>query len=114
MPLVEALSPHWTVIYRMTRPTFPRWSRVFFGMIGLASGSLATIILGYLTWDKFILGQDIGTRPLLTAGVVLLIASFQFLTTGILAELMARTYFESSNVKPYLKRWETKSELEPN
>jgi hypothetical protein len=40
--------------------------------------------------------DDIGTRPLLLVGVVSLISSLQFLTTGVVAELMARTYFESS------------------
>ncbi len=77
----------------------------FFGMIGLVVGMSAILILGYLGGVKFILGQSIGTRPLLLVGIMLLISSVQFLTTGIIAELMARTYFESSNVKPYQKRW---------
>ena len=37
---------------------------------------------------------------------MLLIAAVQFLTTGVVAELMARTYFESSNVKPYVRKWD--------
>ncbi len=78
----------------------------FFGMIGLIVALMAALILGYLGGVKFILGQGIGTRPLLLVGIVLLISSVQFLTTGIVAELMARTYFESSNVKPYQKRWD--------
>jgi glycosyltransferase involved in cell wall biosynthesis len=84
----------------------------FFGMIGLVFGFSGTIILGYLSWVKFIIGQDIGTRPLLLVGVLLLIASIQFLTTGIVAELTARTYFESSNMKPYLERDEDNRKVE--
>jgi hypothetical protein len=61
-------------------------------------------VLAYLAWVKFGLGEDIGTRPLLLVGVVLVIASLQFLTTGVVAELLTRTYFESSNVKPYVTR----------
>ena len=68
----------------------------FFGMIGLFFGFLATLILSYLGGIKFFFGDDIGTRPLLLVGVVSLISSLQFLTTGVVAELMARTYFESS------------------
>ena len=83
----------------------------FFGMIGLIFGSGATAILSYLGGIKFFLGQDIGTRPLLLVGVVMLISSIQFLTTGVVAELMARTYFESSNVKPYIKKWEDKEDI---
>lgn len=76
----------------------------FFGAIGLWLGFTGSIILGYLTIVKFILGEDIGSRPLLLVGVVLVIASIQLLTTGVIAELMSRTYFESSNSKPYTLR----------
>ena len=66
--------------------------------------ALQELILAYLGWVKFGLGQDIGTRPLLVVGVVLIIASLQFITTGVVGELLTRTYFESSNAKPYLIR----------
>ncbi len=48
-----------------------------------------------------ILGQDIWGKPLLILGVMLFIAGVQFLTTGIFAELIMRTYFESQNKRPY-------------
>jgi glycosyltransferase involved in cell wall biosynthesis len=73
----------------------------FFGIIGLASGGLGSLILGYLAWVKFMLGESIGTRPLLLVGIVLIIAAAQFLTTGVLAELLARTYYESSERRTY-------------
>ncbi len=74
----------------------------FFGMVGLASGVISGLILSYLAVDKFVFGADIGTRPLLLVGIVMLIASLQFITTGILAELMTRTYYESTPNTPYL------------
>ncbi|MBA1148997.1 glycosyltransferase family 2 protein [Ectothiorhodospiraceae bacterium WFHF3C12] len=74
----------------------------FFGAIGLAFGIVGGLILLDLAWVKFIGGEDIGNRPLLLVGIVCVIASFQFLTTGILAELLARTYFESSDKRSYL------------
>ncbi|KHF25382.1 glycosyltransferase [Solemya velum gill symbiont] len=73
----------------------------FFGMVGLASGTVSALILSYLAVDKFVFGADIGTRPLLLVGIVLLIASLQFITTGVLAELMTRTYYESTENSPY-------------
>ena len=79
-------------------------SRSFFGSLGLAFGAAGSGILGYLGWVKFGLGEDIGARPLLLVGVVLVIASFQFLTTGVIAELLTRTYFESSRGNPYVIR----------
>lgn len=76
----------------------------FFGSIGLGLGGLGVGILSWLGFDKFVLGNDIGTRPLLLVGVVMVIASLQFLTTGVLAELMSRIYFENSNQRAYTIR----------
>ena len=50
------------------------------------------------------MGHDIGGRPLLLVGVVLVVTSIQFLTTGILAELLSRIYFESSSLNSYVIR----------
>lgn len=76
----------------------------FFGSIGLAFGSLGGLILAYLTGVKLFLGEDIGDRPLLLAGVLLMLMSVQFLTTGVLSELIARTYFESGRARSYIIR----------
>jgi glycosyltransferase involved in cell wall biosynthesis len=76
----------------------------FFGSIGLAFGLAGGGILGYLGFVKIILGENIGTRPLLLVGVLFVIACLQFLTTGVIAEFIARTYFESSEVKSYVVR----------
>ncbi|MEM9384312.1 MAG: glycosyltransferase family 2 protein [Pseudomonadota bacterium] len=76
----------------------------FFGAIGLSLGALGSLILTYLGVVKFILGEDIGSRPLLFVGILLVIASLQFLTTGILGELLSRTYFESTAAAAYRVR----------
>lgn len=73
----------------------------FFGSIGLFFGAVGSLILFWLGVDKLILGNDIGGRPLLMLGVLLVVASVQFLTTGILSELLSRIYFESSEQKSY-------------
>ena len=70
----------------------------FFGSIGLLLGSLGGAIMSWLLLVKFILGEDIGSRPLLFVGILLLVASVQFLTTGVLAEMLSRTFFASSNL----------------
>ncbi len=76
----------------------------FFGGIGLFVGLLGSVILSWLAVDKFVLGHDIGTRPLLLVGVVSVLMSLQFITTGILAEMMSRTYFNSADSRNYLVR----------
>jgi len=62
----------------------------FFGIPGAALGALGVGLLVYLTILWF-LGQEIGTRPLLTLGVLLTITGLQFLCFGLLGELLVRT-----------------------
>jgi glycosyltransferase involved in cell wall biosynthesis len=76
----------------------------FFGSFGLFFGSLGALILSYLAVEKFYFGENIGTRPLLLVGVVCIVAAVQFITTGVLSEMMARIYFESSGKKSYIVR----------
>jgi glycosyltransferase involved in cell wall biosynthesis len=76
----------------------------FFGRIGLIFGAIGSLILIYLGWVKFLLGEDIGGRPLLLVGIIFVLMSVQFFTTGVLSELMTRTYFESGQAKSYVVR----------
>jgi hypothetical protein len=79
----------------------------FFGTIGILFGLLGILITTYLAVIKFGFGGDIGQRPLLFVGIVFLVASVQFLTTGVLAELLARTFFESRDHPSFCIRWQT-------
>jgi len=72
-----------------------------FGSIGLGLSSLGFLILLYLSLEKIIKGVSIGGRPLLILGVLLFLTGIQFISTGILAELIIRTYYESRNDKPF-------------
>ncbi len=72
----------------------------FFGPVGIISFALGALINLYLLVEK-LLGQDIWGRPLLMLGVTLVIAGIQFLTFGLIAELIMRIYFESQNKKTY-------------
>jgi glycosyltransferase involved in cell wall biosynthesis len=76
----------------------------FFGSIGLTLGAIGSLSLTWLGIQKFIMGEDIGSRPLLLIAVLFMVASVQFLTTGILAELLSRIYFESSKRRSYVIR----------
>ena len=66
----------------------------FFGAIGLFFGVAGGALMLRLAWLKFVLGADIGSRPLLFVAVLLCMFAMQFLTTGVLAELLARLYHQ--------------------
>lgn len=74
----------------------------FFGSLGLGLGALSGLILFYLFIDKFIMGNDIGTRPLFLIGVMLFLSSVQMITTGIVAEMIARTYYREDTALSYI------------
>lgn len=76
----------------------------FFGSIGLVVGAISAIIFLYLAIVKFGFGEDIGTRPLLMAGVVLFLSAVQFITTGILAEMIVRSAGEGGATAPFVIR----------
>jgi glycosyltransferase involved in cell wall biosynthesis len=72
----------------------------FFGKWGLLILIPGVIINIYLLVLK-ILGHDIWGRPLLILGIMLIVAGFQMITSGIIAEIVMRTYYESQQKKPY-------------
>jgi len=84
----------------------------FFGRIGLVMGGLGGVILLYLGSLKLFLGEDIGNRPLLLLGVLLVVVSIQFFTTGIMSEMITRTYYESSDTRPYILSQRSRAEAE--
>lgn len=71
-----------------------------FGNIGLLAFTLGMIINIYLLVIK-LLGQQIGGRPLLILGVLLVFIGIQLFTTGIIVDMLMKTYFESQNKRPF-------------
>ncbi len=77
----------------------------FFGSIGIVFGLIGGLTMTYLLIVKFGLGENIGQRPLLFISILCLVASIQFLTTGVLSELMMRTFYASSEQGHHRIRW---------
>ncbi len=77
----------------------------FFGRIGLASFTAGGLILAVL-FVKKILGHEIimAHGPLLFTGGLLLLIGLMMFTTGLLGEMMMRTYFESQGRRIYAVR----------
>jgi len=71
-----------------------------FGIPGLILTALGVITGGYLTFQWF-MGASIWGRPLLLLAILLVIVGVQFVAIGLLAEIIARSYYESTGKKIY-------------
>ncbi|MFT6053409.1 MAG: glycosyltransferase involved in cell wall biosynthesis [Roseivirga sp.] len=72
-----------------------------FGGLGILTFAAGMLINIYMLVVKFGFGEDIWGRPLLLLGAILVLGGIQFITVGIIAELMMRTYYESQDKKVY-------------
>jgi len=75
-----------------------------FGTVGLISGFMGTAMLSIITFQRLFMGVPMGNRPVLALGVMLCIIGLQFLVFGLLAEMLARTYYESQRKSTYVVR----------
>jgi glycosyltransferase involved in cell wall biosynthesis len=77
----------------------------FFGSFGLAGTTLGGGIMVYLLFRK-LFGVDIIAEhgPLMVAGGLLLLAGLMMFSTGLIGEMMMRTYFESQDRRIYAVR----------
>ncbi|MGK7941465.1 MAG: glycosyltransferase family 2 protein [Crocosphaera sp.] len=75
-----------------------------FGLGGLILLITGLLMGSYLTFLKLIWGLSIGHRPLLILAVLLILTGIQLLISGLLAELIMRTYHESQKRPIYRVR----------
>ena len=75
-----------------------------FGGVGLGFGAAGFAILAWLTAEKIAFGQDIGGRPLLLFGVLLMLIGVQLVATGVIGEVLTRIYHEPQGRAQYLLR----------
>jgi hypothetical protein len=75
-----------------------------FGTAGLMSAAMGIVFGLYLTFVKFGLGENIGTRPMLLLAVLLVVIGVQLITMGLIGEMTIRTYHESQNKPIYIVR----------
>lgn len=75
-----------------------------FGLIGLLSGGIGIILGLYLSYQRLIVKVGISGRPLLLLAILLMVMGIQFITLGLLAEIMVRAYHESTKKSIYFIR----------
>jgi len=78
----------------------------FFGAVGLAGTAAGVGMLGFCLLEKLFLRLDIIAEhgPMIIAGALLLLAGLMMFSTGLIGELLIRTYFESQDRRIYAVR----------
>ena len=101
--LLDLLSVKYLLDYS-TRPL------QFFGLFGLLGTSLGTLIGLVLLFKKLVFGAEImqAHGPLMLLAIALVVSGIQFLSMGLLGEMLARTYYETQR-KPIYSVREVKS-----
>jgi glycosyltransferase involved in cell wall biosynthesis len=85
-----------------------------FGLMGLLSGGLGGVLGLILSYERLFLKQSIANRPLLLLAVLLIVIGIQFITMGLLGEIMVRTYHEAVQKSIYVVREALGTEIDPD
>jgi glycosyltransferase involved in cell wall biosynthesis len=72
-----------------------------FGVIGLLSGVVGLCMTAVLGAERLFFGVPLANRPIVWLGILLTLMGLQFITMGLLGELLVRTYHESQNKPVY-------------
>jgi glycosyltransferase involved in cell wall biosynthesis len=72
-----------------------------FGTFGMLMFAVGTLLSGVVLWEKYDQGVWVHRNPLFMVAIMLFLMAIQFVGTGILAEVIVRTYFESQDKTAY-------------
>ncbi|MDE2818394.1 MAG: glycosyltransferase family 2 protein [Chloroflexota bacterium] len=84
-----------------------------FGAAGILVGAVGSLLGLYLTVFKLLTENKIGDRPLLQLSVLLMVLGVQFVSTGIVADMIMRTYHESQHKAIYFIRERRRAQAVP-
>ena len=75
-----------------------------FGLLGLCLGGAGVLLGGVLSYQKLVQGVGLANRPMLLLAILLVLVGFQFVSIGLLGEMLVRTYHESQRKPVYIIR----------
>ncbi|MFM7736266.1 MAG: glycosyltransferase family 2 protein [Alphaproteobacteria bacterium] len=75
-----------------------------FGLLGLGGAALGLAMLFVLGAQRVFLGVELANRPIVLLAILLVVTGLQFITFGLLGEMLARTYHESQGKPVYVVR----------
>ena len=82
------------------------WTRPIqiFGLLGLCVGGTGALLAAVLSYQRIFQGVSLANRPILLLAVLLVVVGFQFVSMGLLGEMLVRTYHESQQKPVYIIR----------
>jgi glycosyltransferase involved in cell wall biosynthesis len=82
------------------------WTRPIqiFGLLGLGTGVAGAALAALLSYQRIVHGVPLANRPILLLAVLLVVVGFQFVSIGLLGEMLVRTYHESQRKPVYIVR----------
>jgi glycosyltransferase involved in cell wall biosynthesis len=66
-----------------------------FGLFGLVCAAAGLGLTAYLGFERVVLGVRLANRPLVLLAILMAVVGVQFVSLGLLGEMMVRTYHES-------------------
>lgn len=66
-----------------------------FGLVGLVSALIGGLWTAYLGFERIVFARPLANRPVLLLTILLTVIGVQFISLGLLGEMLARTYHES-------------------
>ncbi|TFH29769.1 MAG: glycosyltransferase [Myxococcales bacterium] len=73
-----------------------------FGTLGVVLGAAGTLILAWLGAQRIVFGTPLASRPIILLAILFVVTGSQFVTLGLLGEMLARTYHESQGKPIYV------------
>ena len=75
-----------------------------FGLAGILCAVAGLALTGELGFERIVLGIRLGGRPIVLLAILLVVVGFQFVSIGLLGEMVVRTYHESQRKPIYRVR----------
>ena len=72
-----------------------------FGLVGLLLAVPGVLLLAELGFERLVFGVELAGRPIVLLAILLIVLGVQFISMGLLGELVVRTYHESQGKPIY-------------
>ena len=66
-----------------------------FGLVGILCAAAGLGLTGYLGFQRVVLGVHLADRPIVLLAILMVVVGVQFVSLGLLGEMVVRTYHES-------------------